>query len=200
MKNQKKLIIAAIVLFIVNLAVYLYTSTGSPGVSALTSIDLSVCSKEALSDGRISLTIPSEYVYGASQDDLNKAAEAGGYESITLNENGTATYVITEDQHKQMLLDLAKGINEGLQNIPGSDEYKDVTKVSANSDFTSYEIYTSNTGADYDTSMVVMVLKMYSTMYYAFDGVSDQLIHYDFYNVNNELIATLDANINSRAQ
>lgn len=161
--------------------------------SSYQQVDLSSCSLVALDDDRVALTIPSDYVYGATQTDLDKTAAELSYESIVLNEDGSATYTITKEQHETMLSDLATGINEKLAAIPGSDSYDDITAVEANEDFTSFTVSLSTTSADFNESMSVMVLKMYAVMYNAFNGVTDEVITISYYNKNGDLVASYES-------
>ena len=161
--------------------------------SSYQKIDLSACSLVELDGDRVALTIPSDYVYGATQADLDKTAKELSYESILLNEDGSATYTITKEQHATMLSDLATGINEKLAAIPGSDKYDDIASVEANEDFTSFKITLSTSSAEFNESMSVMVFKMYGIMYNAFNGVTDEVITIEFYNKNGDLVASYDS-------
>ena len=161
--------------------------------SSYQKVDLSSCSLVELDDGRVALTIPSEYVYGATPSDLEKTANELGYESIILNQDGSATYTITKEQHQTMLKDLAKGINEKLAAIPGSDKYDDISSIEANEDFTQYKVYLSTSTAEFNESMSVMLFKMYGTMYNCFNGVTDETIVIEYYNKNGDLIASYDS-------
>jgi hypothetical protein len=158
--------------------------------TATQDVDLSACSLVELDDDRIALTIPSSYVYGASQENLDQLAKESSYESIVLNDDGSATYTITKEQHAAMLSDLATGINEKLAALPDSDSYDDIASVEANEDFTEFCVTLSGSSIDFDESMSVMVLKMYAVMYHAFDGVTDEVVTISYYNKSGELVAS----------
>jgi hypothetical protein len=163
------------------------------GTTTTQDVDLSACSLVELDDDRVALTIPSAYVYGVSQDNLDQLAEESSYESIVLNEDGSATYTITKEQHAAMLADLATGINEKLAALPGSDNYEDIVSVEANGDFTDFKVTVSGSTVDFDESMSVMVLKMYAVMYHAFNGETDEVVTISYYNKNDELVASYNS-------
>lgn len=153
-------------------------------------MDLTSCKIESLENDRVALTIPPCFVYGATQADLNHTASELSYESIILNEDQSATYTITNAQHKEMLENLSKGIHEKLAAIPGSKDYKDITAIETNDDFTEFTIKLDSSSTDFNASMSVMVFKMYGIMYNAFQGVTDEIITTNYYNRNGELVAT----------
>lgn len=194
MKNKKFyfLLLALVLLYVVYY--YMDQRTSTNITSTIQSVDLSTCSLVSLENDRVALTIPSDYVYGATQKDLTAVANSNGYESITLNEDGSATYIMTTKQHAQMLSDLATGIRAKLDAIPGSKNYKHVTKVLSNDDFTEFKLYTDSSSVDFDESMTTMTFTMYGTMYNAFAGITDESFHIEFYNAeDNSLLASFDS-------
>ena len=65
---------------------------------------LSSCgSNSPQQDADLQLDIPAEFVGEQTQEDLNKIAEEYGIKSITLNDDGSATYVMTSKQHEEFL-------------------------------------------------------------------------------------------------
>lgn len=174
---------------------YNYKAETMSVVPETTAEELAVCSLNELSGNRISLTIPKTYVYGATQEDLNKIAEMSKYEAIDLNPDGSATYTITKEQHEKMLSDLSTGINDKLITMPGSEHFKDIDKVTANADFTDYTVILSRDDADFDSSMASMNLKMYTTMYNAFRGITDETMHIKFINQDGSIVAEFDSSI-----
>lgn len=188
------LIVLLIIYFGMNLY-YNYQSEMMTQVPEASAEELSACSISELPDDRISLTIPSTYVYGASQSDLDNACKAAGYESITLNSDGSATYIITQQQHEAMMKDLHQGISDKLASLPGSEHFKEISEIEYNDDFTSYTVHLSTSGAGFDSSMSALNLKMFTTMYNCFQGVTDESIYIDYVNKSGSTVATLDSKI-----
>lgn len=141
----------------------------------------------------VTLTIPSDYVGEASQDELDKQAQEYGYK-VVLNDDGSATYTMTKSQHKKMLSDLTENINSSLSEMVGSKEYPNITDISANKDFTSFTVTTKSTELDMGESFSVISLYMYGGMYNVFSGDEVDNIHVDFINADTgELITSSDS-------
>ena len=77
----------------------------------------------------VELTIPADYLGEPTQEDLNAIAKEKGYKSITLNDDGSATYVMSKMQHQEMMEDLANNINSSLSDMVGSEDYPNFTEI-----------------------------------------------------------------------
>lgn len=132
----------------------------------------------------VTITVPSDFVGDATQDELDKAAEEKGFQSITLNEDGSATYVMTKSQHKKLMEETAANINDQLQQMAGSEDYPNFTEIKANSDFTEFTVTTTSTELDLTESFSVMAFYMYGGMYAIFNGETVDNIHVDFVNAD----------------
>lgn len=142
----------------------------------------------------VELTIPADYVGEATQDELNATAEENGYKSITLNEDGSATYVMTKSQHKEMMGELAQNITDSLTEMVGSEDYPNITKIEANDNFTSFTITTTSTELDLNEAFSVMIYYMYGGMYNIFNGTPVDNVHVDFVNADSgEIISSSDS-------
>lgn len=187
-----------VVLLILYFGVNLYYNYKAQSLSAVPEADaeaLKSCSMNEIDGNRLLLTIPSTYVNGATQENLDAVAEAAGYEKITLNSDGSATYTLTHEQHEKMMKDLHTGISDKLIMLPGSKSFKDIDSIKANEDFTEYTVTLNTIGANFDSSMIAMNLKMFSTMYNCFQGVTDEIIHIEFYNKNGDKIADFNSGV-----
>ena len=142
----------------------------------------------------VTLTIPADYVGETTQEELDKTAEENGYKSVTLNEDGSATYIMTKSQHKKLLEDIAASLKETIADMVGSEEYPNFTNIEVNDDFTSYTITTTSTELDMDESFSVMTLYVCSGMYGVFSGTSIDNVHVDFINADSgEIISSSDS-------
>lgn len=136
----------------------------------------------------VELTIPADYVGETTQEELNKTAEEEGYKSITLNDDGSATYLMTKDQHKKMMSEIADNIKSGLQEMVTSGDYPTFTAVEANSDFTTFTVTTTSSKLNMVESISVMTLYTYGGMYHVFNGTTVDNIHVDFVNAETDKI------------
>lgn len=137
----------------------------------------------------VELTIPSDFVGETTQEELNQTVEEeDGLKSITLNEDGSATYVMTKKKHKEMMSEIKTGIDEELQAMVGSEDYPNFTKVEANEDYTSFTITTTSTELDLAESFSVMNLYVQGGLYNVFNGTPADNIHVDFVNADSGAI------------
>lgn len=142
----------------------------------------------------VTLTIPADYVEATTQEELDEAAKEYGYTAI-LNEDGSATYTMSKSQHKKMMEDFTSNIQESLDKMVGSEEYPNITSVTANSDFTAFTVTTKNEEPDLAESFSVMAFYMYGGMYNIFNGTEVDNIHVDFVNADSgEIISSSDSN------
>lgn len=139
----------------------------------------------------VELTIPADFVGEKTQDDLDAVATENGYKSITLNADGSATYVMTKAQHQEMLDEMATSINDSLAELIGSEDYPNITAITANDNFTEFTITTKSTELDMNESFSVMMFYMYGGMYGIFSGEQADNIHVDFVNADSgEIISS----------
>lgn len=130
----------------------------------------------------VKLTIPKDFIGETTQEKLDAAVKEKGYKSATLNDDGSVTYVITKAQHKEMLDEIKKTIDKGLEDMVKSSDYPSITNVTANNDYTVFTVTTKNEEPDLAESMSVLALYMYGGMYAIFSGESTDNIHVDFVN------------------
>lgn len=141
----------------------------------------------------VTINIPSDYVSATTQEELDEAVAELGCKA-TLNEDGSATYVMTKQQHKKLMDDMASNINTALNEMIESEDYPNITDVSANSDFTEFTVTTKNTEPDLSESLAVMGFYMYGGMYHIFDGTEVDNIHVDYVNADSgEIISSSDS-------
>ena len=142
----------------------------------------------------VTLTIPKDFIGEATQEDLDDLAKEKGIKSITLNDDGSATYVMSKAKHEEMISDVRKQINDSLQEMVGSETYPNITAISANDDFTNFTVTTKNKELDFAESLGVMTLYIYGGMYAVFSGEEVDNIHVEFVNADSgEVISSGDS-------
>ena len=142
----------------------------------------------------VTLTIPKDFIGETTQEELDDLAKKKGIKSITLNSDGSATYVMNKAQHEELISDVRKSINDSLQEMIGSENYPNITAISANDDFTNFTVTTKNKELDFAESFVAMTLYMYGGMYAVFSGEEVDNIHVEFVNADSgEVISSGDS-------
>lgn len=130
------------------------------------------------------ITMPADLVGETTQEELDQQAAESGVHSITLNEDGSATYVMSKEQHKKLLEDTRESIRTSLDEMVGSEDYPNITSVEANDDFTSFTVTTTSTEVSFTEAFSVIGLYMYGGIYGIFSGETPDNIHVDFVNAD----------------
>lgn len=180
------------------------TETNTTEISTTTSADNATESQETRSDldafgdveaerglFDVELTIPKEFIGESTQEELEASAKESGFKSIKLNDDGSATYKMTKQQHKKMMDDIRENINTSLKDMITSDDYPNFTDITANDDFTEFEIITKSEELDLVESISIMGFYMYGGMYNIFNGTPVDDISVTFINADSgEVIST----------
>lgn len=141
----------------------------------------------------VTITLPSQYVGETTQEELNEQAAQFGYK-VTKNDDGSATYVMTKSQHKEMLNNLANEFHSALSDIAGSEDYPNITEITANENFTDFKVTTKSAEPDMSESFLSIAFYMYGGMYNIFSGEDVDNIHIDFINADTgEIISSSDS-------
>jgi len=129
------------------------------------------------------LTVPKDFL-GAemTQEDYDALAKKKGYGSITLNDDGSATYHMTKAQHDEMMIGLAESIDRTLEEMAESDDYPNVENIIANEDYTAFEVSINADEVGLDDSVVVLPLYTYGGMYNVFNGTQTPSVKVRFFN------------------
>lgn len=142
----------------------------------------------------VTITVPADLVGDTTQEELDAKTADSDIHSITLNDDGSATYVMSKSQHKKMMQELADNINSTLSDMVGSEDYPNFTDIKANSDFTNFTVTTTSTELDLTDSISIMGFYMYGGMYAIFNGSDVGNIHVDFVNADSgEIINSADS-------
>ena len=139
----------------------------------------------------VELTIPADFVGETTQEELDSLATEKGYKSITLNSDGSATYIMTKSQHNDMMDKIATTLNDSLAEMVGSEDYPNFTEVKANDDFTEFTITTKSSELDLSESFSTIAFYMYGGMYNIFNGTPVDNVSVTFINADSgEVIST----------
>lgn len=131
----------------------------------------------------VTITVPADFLdEGVTQEQLDVQAKDRGFKSITLNDDGSATYIMTKAQHKEMMDEIRQSIDESLSGMVGSEEYPSVVSIEANADYTEYKIVVNTEEIGLAESFLVMGLYIFSGMYHVFNGTEPGNINVQYIN------------------
>lgn len=131
---------------------------------------------------KVEITVPAEFLEGKTQEELNGIAVENGYESITLNSDGSATYKMNKKQHREMLKEMSDSLKQSLNEMIGSEDYPNFTEIKTNDNFTEFTIKTKNTELDFTESFSILGFYVYGGMYNIYSGEEVDNIHVKFIN------------------
>lgn len=155
-------------------------------------VNLSSCSLTAIDNDMVKLVIPADYVYGATQEQLNDTAKMQGYDSITLGDDNTATYIMTQEKYDEMISVLDEKSRASVQALSKNTDYSSVSSIEINEDFNGYIVKLSTDGSGFKATELIADLRSYSNMIDAFKGNTSSTITVSIININNKVIATYD--------
>lgn len=140
------------------------------------------------------ITVPAEFIEGTTQEELDIAVKENGFKSAVINEDGSATYVMTKGAHKKYMAQLKEEMDKALNELVGSDDYPNYTEIKTNENFTSFSITTKSSELTFEESFSVLVFYMYGGLYNAFNGTPVDNVHVDFVNADSgEIISSSDS-------
>ena len=146
----------------------------------------------------VELKIPADFMGETTQEELDKTAKEHGDQSITLNDDGSATYIMTKAQHEELMQEMVQNINSELEKMIGSEDYPNFTEIKANDDFTSFEIRTKSKKLDLNESISSLVFYTFGGMYNIFNGTKAENVHLDY--INDKTDKIIESYDSSKAQ
>ena len=152
-------------------------------------------SAEKASGNTIELTVPADFIgEEVTQEDLDaEAGKTDGFISATLNADGSATYVMTEKRHNDLMTELGQNINTELTNMADSSDYPNVVSVSASSDYKAFTVTLSTDTVGLQESFLVMAFYMYGGMYNAFNGTPADNVSVQFVNQSGTVLESANS-------
>lgn len=130
----------------------------------------------------VEMTIPQDLIGETTQEDLDKIKEENGYKSVTLNSDGSVTYVMTKKQHSELMEQTKQAIDEGLNEIVTSEDYPNIVAIEANKDYTNFKVTTKTDEISLAESFTTLAFYMYGGMYNIYNGTSVDNIEIEWIN------------------
>lgn len=142
----------------------------------------------------VEIKVPADFVEASTQEELDAIAKEKGYKSIELHEDGSATYTMTKAQHKEMMSELSDTINSALAEMINSEDYPNITDITANDDFTKFTVTTTSTELSLTESFSVLAFYTFGGMYNIFNSTPADNVQVEFINAESgEVINTANS-------
>ena len=147
-----------------------------------------------VNDSAVVLVIPAEYVGDATQSDLDAFAKEKNYDGIILNEDGSATYYMSKEQHESMMADMKQQFTTSIEAFANTKDYPNFTKIEAAEDFATFTVTTISKNVSTDEALLSMALTIYGEMYNVFNGTPVDNIHVDYvHEESGQILHTTDS-------
>jgi len=182
--KKNKILVTAIFLYI---SVYLsgcsqkerIISTNSETTTIVNSVEESSSNTET---DIMEINIPIKMIGDLTQKDLNKKCEEKWDQSITINGDGTVTYLLTKQQHEKMMKDMKEELDAYLVGIVGTEDYPNCTNVTFNDNYTYFEITTKSTELDLAESLSIKSYYRTGEDYNYYNNTPIDNVHVKFIN------------------
>lgn len=141
----------------------------------------------------VTITIPASWYEETdeeiSQSKLDEQYKDSGFKSVTLNDDGSVTMVMSKSQHNELMEELKKSIDESITELI-NDENCSYNEIKYNKNLTQFDVILSTNEANFYDSMACLTLYFSGAMYNIFNGTETKDILINLYDVNGNLIDT----------
>ena len=125
-------------------------------------------------------TIPASMMNGATQEDVEQTVAEKGYLSGTLNDDGSATYVMNKSDYTQYMEDYKAQIDQAMLDMCDSEDTPNIASVEANEGYTSFKVNLKSGEVSMLDSVAALTLYTYGGLYNAMNGTpaNDIVVQY----------------------
>lgn len=119
----------------------------------------------------VEITVPPDFLEeGTTQETLDETAKEEGIKSITLNDDGSATYIMSKSKHDEMMAGIRESIDESMVEMIDPETYPTFVEVTSNDDYTHFTVKLSSNEVGLSESISVLGFYMLGGLYNAFNG------------------------------
>lgn len=150
--------------------------------------------KTITSDGKVDLLIPASYVAGSPEESLQGFADRYGIESVTMNDDGSATFHMTQEVHAAMLASMEEELEGLISEIKSSEDVIGVESVDHDSRYTQFTVTKSSKEfGGYEEMYITMYCGMAGQYYNLYAGSPIDSVHIDWvYAEDGEVLKSVD--------
>lgn len=154
-------------------------------------------SAEAVMDqeqGKVRIVIPTVYEDIKTQEEADEIRERNGYESATLEEDGSLTIVMSRSQYEEMIAQFKESVDKGISEIVHSGSDSIIEKIEYNDDYSVFTVTVSSDELGIIERSAAGELIMYGTLYHIYTGSDTDHISVDFVDSGSgEIIESADS-------
>ena len=123
----------------------------------------------------VEVTLPASFFEGEDIDTVIAEAKKDGIKEATKNDDGSVTYKMSKEKHKEMMTEMETGLKEYMDELLTSEDYSSIRDVSANKNYSTFTLIVDK--ALYEDSFdgfATMGLGMLGMYYQVFEGVDSE--------------------------
>ena len=144
-------------------------------------------------DGEVTITIPAQLLLEGDSAELSEEGIEHGFVSCVMNDDGSLTYTIDEENFNEYLKTMKSSIEETMKTMIDGDDCPSVVDIVANEEWRDFEVsvneeaYMQSSDRDAIASFAVDVAR-----YHLFSGTPIDELSVTVYIQNSETNAVLD--------
>ena len=133
----------------------------------------------------VEITVPPDFLEeGTTQETLDETAKEEGIKSITLNDDGSATYIMSKSKHDEMMAGSRESIDESMAEMIDPETYPTFVEVTSNDDYTHFTVKLSTNEVGISESVSVLGFYVLGGLYNAFNGTPVDDVTVSFVNAD----------------
>lgn len=133
----------------------------------------------------VEITVPPDFLEeGTTQEALDETAKEEGIKSITLNDDGSATYIMSKSKHDEMMAGIRESIDESMAEMIDPETYPTFVEVTSNDDYTHFTVKLSTNEVGISESVSVLGFYVLGGLYNAFNGTPVDDVTVSFVNAD----------------
>lgn len=125
-------------------------------------------------NGTVAITLDMTYMSVENQEQLDEVVAEQGFISGTVNDDNTVTIVMDRETHDEYVKEIEDNIKNALDSVVEDELYTvNITKAETNSDYTHFEIVTTEDELGFMDTLLGYTLLIYGEAYNIFMGISN---------------------------
>ena len=138
-------------------------------------------------DGDVEVTFPANYFEGLSEDDIKANAKEQSVDIKEIHDDGSVTYTMTEERHAKLVEEVEASLEDVMKQLVEKDDYKSIQKISANGDYTEYDVTVDREAFESSMDMIgTMNLYVGSSFLHAYKNNPNPSITLNLIDAKNE--------------
>ena len=131
---------------------------------------------------KVTLVIPTVYENVSTQEEADEIRDRNGYESATLEEDGSLTVVMSRSQYEELISDFRESVDRGIAEIVSEDYGSSIEKIEYNDDYSVFTVTVSTEEIGIPERQTANELVMYGTLYQIYTAGGADRIRVDYVN------------------